>query len=103
MPVFKRFLVGDRERVLLIRKGRFDRVLEPGEYWVFGVGLKAEIFNVNELVFENAWVDYLLKEQAQLAARLFIVVETNDAQVAPVYLNGKLSRVLAPGKRAIYW
>jgi len=103
MAVFKRFLVGDQERVLLIRKGRFERFLEPGEYWVFAAGLRAETFNIAELVFENVWVDYLLKEQPEIAARLFIVIETNDAQVAPVFLNGRLTRVLAPGKRALYW
>ncbi len=105
MAVIKRILVGDRERVLLIRKGRFDRVLGPGEYWIWTFGRKVEAitFKINDLTFENDWADYLVKEQPALAAELFTVVETGDAQVAVVYLNGKLARVLGPGKRLLYW
>jgi regulator of protease activity HflC (stomatin/prohibitin superfamily) len=103
MSILRKVLVGDQSRVLLIRKGRFSGILEPGEYWVFGTGVETIEFNINELVFENAWTGYIVKEQAELAARMFTIVETTDTQLALVYLDGKLSRVLAPGKRALYW
>ena len=105
MLFFRRILVGDRNRVLLIRKGRFERVLAPGEYWVWTLGAAVEIleFKVNDLVFESPWADYLVKERPQIAASLFTIVETGDAQVAAVYLNGKLARIVGPGKRALYW
>src|SRR5216684_4958967 len=105
MAVIKRILVGDQERVLLIRKGRFDRVLGPGEYWVWTLGraIEAITFKVTDLTFENVWADYLVKERPAIAAKLFTVIETGDEQVAIVYLNGKLTRVLTTGKRALYW
>jgi regulator of protease activity HflC (stomatin/prohibitin superfamily) len=105
MSIFRRILVGDQNRVLLIRKGRFARMLEPGEYWIWTLAGAVETvtFNINDLTFESPWADYLVKQRAELAARLFTIVETNDAQVAAVYLNGKLSRVLGPGKRVLYW
>ncbi len=103
MAVLKRILVGDQNRVLLIRKGRFERVLEPGEYWVFGRGIETQNFCLTNLVFESTWADYLVKEQADLAERLFTIVETTDTQVAVIYMNGKLARVLGPGKRVLYW
>ena len=35
--MFRRILVGDNERVLLIRKKRFADILAPGEYWIAAV------------------------------------------------------------------
>src|SRR6185436_5612130 len=103
MLMFKRILVGDQERILLIRKGRFDRVLGPGEYWVMGFGVELEKHSVRELVFESAWADYLAKQRPEVAAEFFRVVETRDSEVAAVHLDGKLARVLAPGKRVLFW
>ena len=104
LPV-KRILVGDQERALLIRNGRFERLLGPGEYWVWTLGrtIQVEKHNVRELVFEGAWADYLAKERAEVAERYFTIVETGDSQVAVVYLDGKLARVIAPGKRVLFW
>jgi regulator of protease activity HflC (stomatin/prohibitin superfamily) len=103
MSILRRVLVGDQNRVLLIRKGRFAGILEPGEYWIFGAGVETVTFNVNDWVFENAWAAYIVKEQAELAARMFTIVETGDSHVALVFHDGKLARVLGPGKRALYW
>src|SRR5579883_1658986 len=103
MSILRRILVGDQERVLLIRKGRFEKILEPGEYWIFGAGVQEIRFNVNELVFENVWANYIVKERPEVAARAFTIVETRDNEVALVFHDGKLARVLGPGKRALYW
>lgn len=103
MSILRKVLVGDQERVLLIRKGRFAGILEPGEYWIFGTGVETVKFNVNELVFENTWANYLVKEQPEVAARAFTMVETHDSEVALVFQDGKLARILGPGKRALYW
>ena len=101
----RRILVGDQGRVLLIRNERFEEILGPGEYWVWTLGRKieAETYNVRSLVFDNPWADYLAKERPEVAARYFTVVETGDAQVAVVYLDGKLARVVGPGKRVLFW
>ena len=46
--MFRRILVGDNERVLLIRKRRFADILAPGEYWIFtlGRGVELERYNI---------------------------------------------------------
>ncbi len=100
-----RIVVGDQERVLLIRKGRFERILEPGEYWIWALGgaIETEIHNLKEIVFESSWADYLAKERPAVAERHFSIVETSDSQVAVVCLDGKLSRVIGPGKRVLFW
>ena len=36
-------LIGDNERVLVIRKGRFAEILGPGEKWLFGRGFDLQL------------------------------------------------------------
>jgi regulator of protease activity HflC (stomatin/prohibitin superfamily) len=103
--MFRHVLVGDNERVLLIRSKRFTDVLGPGAYWIFTLGRHVELerHNVKTLVFTSEWANYLVKERPELASRHFTVVETSDSQVAVVYLDGKAARVIAPGNRVLYW
>lgn len=103
--LIRRILVGDRNRVLVIRAGRFDRILEPGQYWfwTFGRNLEFETLDVKAIVFESPWSDYLAAERKPVAERYFTMVETSDSQVAVVYFDGKLARVVGPGKRVLFW
>src|SRR5204863_10049285 len=91
-----RVLVGDNERVLVIRKKRFAEILGPGEYWIFALDVQLERYNIRGLVFASEWADTIVNTRAVMAAEFFTVVETLDAQVAVVYLDGKLARVLMP-------
>jgi hypothetical protein len=103
--MLRRILIGDNERVLVIRKRRFAEILEPGERWMFtlGNGIELEHHNVRELVYSGEWADYLANSHPELAARFFTVVETSDSQVAVVYLDGRLARVIGPSNRALFW
>ncbi len=98
-----RLRVGDRERAIVIRDGRFERILGPGKYWVFGSGKVVDTRNIDEAVYDGAWADYLVKERPAETERYFVRVETGDAQVALVFFDGKLARVHGPGRRALYW
>jgi regulator of protease activity HflC (stomatin/prohibitin superfamily) len=103
---WKRIIVGDQERILISKNGRFSTILTPGEYRLFvspTVRLEVETHYTNSLVFQSTWADYLVKERPQLVAEFFTVVETTDTQVAMVYVDGKLFKVLAPAKRALFW
>src|ERR1039458_2738841 len=44
-------LIGDNERVLVIRKRRFVEILGPGERWMFGRGIQLLPHNVCDLIF----------------------------------------------------
>lgn len=103
---WKRIVVGDQERVLVIKNGRFVGILMPGTHRVFtgpGVSLQLEKFNVRDLVFQSTWTDYLVKERPDVTERHFTLVETNDVQVGMVYADGKLYKVLTPAKRVLFW
>ena len=89
--MFRRVLVGDNERVLLIRKKRFADILAPGEYWIFTLGQNIELerANVKGLVFVSEWADYMVKEQPELVSRYFTVVDTNDSPLHDATHLGK--------------
>ena len=104
--LWKRISVGDQERALITKNDRFGGILAPGEYRLFtmpGVSVKVEKFNVQDLVFHSTWADYLAKERPEIAERYFTRVETNDLQVAMIYVDGKLFKVMLPAKRMLFW
>lgn len=99
----RRVLVGDQERALMSRQGRFAGILTPGEHWIFGRGIGIEVFNLSDVEFTSRWAPFLVKEHPGVVAEFFTLVETGDSQVAAVYFDGKLARVIGPGKRALFW
>jgi regulator of protease activity HflC (stomatin/prohibitin superfamily) len=103
--MLRRILIGDNERVLVIRKRRFAEILEPGERWMFtaGRGIELERHNVRELVYSGEWAEYIVNSRPDIAARLFTVVETSDVQVAVVSLDGRVARVIGPSGRVLFW
>jgi len=101
--MLRRIVVGENERVLVTRKRRFADILGPGEYWLFGLGVDLVPYNVRDLVFSGDWADLIANRHAEVAQRCFTVVETSDAQVAVVYLDGKLWRLVRPSTRVIFW
>ncbi len=104
MFYFRRVLVGDQERALIARRGRFDTMLGPGAYWLAGPGIDVEMFSLaGSPECTTPWADYLVKEQPAIVEQFFTVIETADSEVAAIYFDGKLARVLAPGRRVLYW
>ncbi len=104
--LWKQIIVGDFERALVTTSGRFGAILAPGDYNLSttpGVSLDIERFDVRDLVFRSIWADYLTKKRPELAERYFTRVETNERQVAMVYVNGELFKVLLPAKRMLFW
>jgi regulator of protease activity HflC (stomatin/prohibitin superfamily) len=103
--MFTGIIVGDNERVLLARNKRFSRILGPGEYRIFtlGQGIEFERFNTRDLVFTSDWANFLVKEHPDVVKEYFTVIETSDSQVAVVSVDRKVSRVIAPGKRTLFW
>ena len=104
--LWKRVTVGDQERILVTKNGRFGGILTPGVYNMFispGVSLEMERHSVRDLVFQSAWAEYLVQERRELADRYFTRVETSDTQIAMVYVDGKLFKVMLPAKRMLFW
>jgi regulator of protease activity HflC (stomatin/prohibitin superfamily) len=101
--MFRHVIVGDNELIFVIRKRRFAEILEAGERWIFGCGIELERHNTRQAVLVSEWADVLVRQHGELAARYFAIVETGDAQVAVVYLDGRLARVIPPAQRVLYF
>jgi regulator of protease activity HflC (stomatin/prohibitin superfamily) len=103
--MFRRIVIGDNERAVLIRKRRFAGILGPGVYWMFTVGRGVEIerHNTATPVYTGEWAAALANQHRDLALRHFTLVETGESQVALVYLDGRLARIIAPASRVLFW
>lgn len=102
---FRRQVIAQYERGLVFRQGRFDRVLEPGVYWLAAPlgGLVVQVYDLTVPEFEYPRVDFLIQEAREVVDRYFQVVELTDREVGVVYKQGRVAGLLAPGRRQVYW
>lgn len=105
MLLYKRVFVGDLERAVLVRRGRFVEILGPGSHIVPGwtPATRIESYFVTEPEFKTEWTAYLVKHRPEVIEAHFTLLETTGRQIALVFLDGKLERVIAPGRRVLYW
>ena len=101
----KRVLVARHERALYFEDRVLVGVLEPGVHWVFDpFGRKqVTVCDVTVPELDSPRLEVEVKEQPELFARHFQVVELGDREVGLVYKDGKLAGVLPTGKRQLYW
>jgi len=102
---YQRIVVGENERAVHMKDRRFRRLLGPGVHRLMNVFGRHEVrvYDLAEVAFEHPQLDVLLKAHADELAEHFQVVELNAHQVGLVYRDGRLSGLLAPETRAVYW
>ena len=102
---FQRITVKKNERAVLTRNGDFERIVKPGQYWLYaGLDtLKADAFSLDQPLFVSPFADYLLANEPATVAEEFVRVELTDTQVALRFENGVLVEVLPPATRRLYW
>ncbi len=103
MMMLKRVKVALYERALVYRDRNLERVLTPGKYWLVGRGLDVQVYDVSKMEMDLPRADVLLAESAALLEPFLQIVELGDREVGLVYKNERLTGVLAPGTRQIYW
>ena len=105
MLALKRLMVAQYERALVFRERSLERVLTPGVYWLWDPlkRLAVQMYDVNtpEVVLPRA--DVLVAEARALLEPQVEIVELGDREVGLVYKNERLSGLLAPGARQLYW
>lgn len=102
---YKRMVIAQHERGLLFKERSFCRLLEPGVYRFFDPlnRITVERYDLSTPEFQHTLTDFLLKEQPALCAQHFQVVELNEQQAGLVYKNDRLTGILPPGSRRLYW
>jgi hypothetical protein len=83
----------------------FKTVLEPGVYWSFDPAGREEVqvYDITAPEFTHPRLDVLLKEQRDAIDRYFTVVELGEREVGVVSKQGRVTGILAPGTRQLYW
>lgn len=103
---YQRIVIGGHERALHMKNKRFQSVLGPGIYRLWnplGRRHQVRVYDLTQVEFEHPQTDVLLKEHAEDLSQYLQVVELNAHQVGLVYQNDRLSGVLAPETRTVYW
>jgi regulator of protease activity HflC (stomatin/prohibitin superfamily) len=97
--------IAQHERGLLFRNRSFEAVLEPGVHRIFDPLKRTEVqvYDLTVPEFGHARVDFLLEEAREIVAKHFTVVQIGSSEVGVVYKSGRVSGVLAPGARQLYW
>ena len=105
MLAIKRITIAQHERGLLFRNRSFEAVLEPGVHRIFDPLKRTEVqvYDLTVPEFDHPRVDFLLEEARETVAKYFAVVQIGSSEVGVVYKSGKVSGVLAPGTRQLYW
>jgi regulator of protease activity HflC (stomatin/prohibitin superfamily) len=105
MLFMKRLTIAQYERALVWKNKSFAGVLEPGMHWMFDPfnRIAVQTYDLTVPEFEHQRMDFLICEARAEIEKYFQVVELTEREVGLVYKNGKLSGVLAPGKRQLYW
>ena len=103
---WRNIFVNAHERIITARNQCFGNILLPGKHRMFlwpGVSFDTETHDIRRPIFRSAWTKHLLKERPELVEEHFTKVETNRQQVAMVYADGRLLRVVHPAHRLLLW
>jgi regulator of protease activity HflC (stomatin/prohibitin superfamily) len=103
MWMIKRIKVALYERALVYRDRDLERVLGPGKYWLVGRNLAVRVYDVSEPELDLPRADVLIAEKRELLEPYVQIVELGDREVGLAYKNDRVTRVLPPATRQLYW
>lgn len=101
----KNINVADNERILLFRKNRFERVLNPGEHRLFDISGHITLFryDITKAELDHHLGRFLVTAYHKELGDQVVSYDIQENQVGLVYLDGKLVDVLAPNTFKMYW
>ena len=105
MLVFKRIVIAQHERGLVIKDRSLTSVLEPGVYRMFDPfrRTRVEIHDLGQAEFSHAQAEAFAKTVPALMERHFQDVRLSDVEAGLVFENDVLIDVLPPATRRFYW
>ncbi len=102
---YKRQVVAQHERALVLKNGMLVQILGPGVYrWLDLSGaLEIEVFDLTDPQLSHPHAEVLRKETDALWNAWIETVETTGQEAGVVYLDDRLSALLPPMSRRFYW
>ena len=98
-----RVTVMENKRVLVLRKGRIDTILGPGEHRIRRGKTRLESHDLAHLRFTSDYKDALLRERPDLAEAHLTDLRAGEAEVLVALRDGVPHTVLLPETRAVFW
>jgi regulator of protease activity HflC (stomatin/prohibitin superfamily) len=103
----QRVEIAENQRGLLFRNDNFVRVLGPGRYRFASLGplmrVRVDVYDLTNPVFEHRLAEFLVKVHPELRESAFQVVELGDQEVGLEFIDGRLTGIVPPATRKIYW
>ncbi len=105
MALINRLVIAQYQRGLEFRNGRLSAVLGPGVYWIFDPFGRRQfaVEDVTEPEAKFAKADVYVRENRALTERHLELVVVGENEVGLVHKDGKLSAILSPGARQVFW
>lgn len=101
----KRVVIGDGERGLVYRNRQFQRVLMPGVYRYFDpMGrMSVTCHDIASPEYRGNDKDVLIRVLGEALDRHFVLADIGSEEVGLISRNGRLTDVLPPGSRVLFW
>ena len=101
----RRLTVRPNERALVLARGKLDRILVPGQYWMRNENVRSgvELHDITRPEFTSVFDRALFRERPDVAAQHLTEVRTGPDEVAIVQRENRVHAVVKPQDRVVYW
>jgi regulator of protease activity HflC (stomatin/prohibitin superfamily) len=105
MMGYKRQVVAQHERALVLKNGVLTAVLGPGVYrWMdLAAALECQVFDVTDPELTHPQAEVFRKDAAGIWTSQIETLETGEQEAGLIYLDGRLARLMPPLSRCFYW
>ncbi len=101
----KRVVIADNERALLFRDRQLTEILTTGVYqfWDFENRIKVRVFDITATEITQKDVKVLLRNKASLCDMHYTVINTDENEVALIYVDGQFRDLIKPQSEKWFW
>lgn len=101
----KRTVIADNERALLFRDRQLTAVLTAGvhQFWDFRNRTNVRVFDITATEITQKDVKVLLRNKASLCKDFYTVINTDENEVALIYVDGQFSDLIKPQSEKWFW
>ncbi|MDQ2089477.1 slipin family protein [Marimonas arenosa] len=98
-----RVTIMETERMLVLRDGRIDAILGPGEHRIKRRNVVREVHDLNRLRFVSPYERALFRTRPELAESHLTEVRAAPGEVVILHRDDRPHEVLLPETRAVVW
>ncbi len=102
---YKRFIIKETQRAIALYKGKFVRILTPGEHRLEADRgrLEVELHDLARPEFISAYDKTLFREHRDEALKHLTEFRAGRDEIVAIERDGRVHQVLKPEQRAVFW